>query len=488
MTQQDPAVHDLDPAARVRELTQRGIAEAQAGERIAAVATLKEAEQVASDAGLTSAAIAAHINRGWALWYAGEVEGALVLYAEGAQMAREIGDADRLRSALSNLGIAYGRLGRHAESLAAYEEYLPFVSDDLTASAEAHLNCGSALASLGRADEALAHLERAERLATGAGLTGPLVMIYLNRGFLSESAGNPDAAFEFFWKAFDTAEETQDADLIGTVTNALGRAYVRAGDDSRGADCFGEAERAFRSLGDDARLADALQQHAAALQRVGLGDQALAAWDEAESIWRELGDDAALAESIFGQALVLAVETKSPNVDLRFADAGDLYRRANLPERLAEVRHAHAQWLREQEMDRQALDRIRQAMEAAAEAGNGAIECRARGLYATMLADTYQFEAAARELEAAGAQAEANGDRDAVMGLSARRAYVMAREGASLEDVIAQVEAALEQARALEEPRMGEQAIAIVIDEIRGWCDDAYHDRLGEWRVTNLTV
>lgn len=269
MTPNDPEVTDTDPAARVRALTQRGVAEAQAGERIAAVASLKEAEQVASEAGLTSAAIAAHINRGWVLWYAGEVEGALVLYTEGAQMAREVGDAERLQSALSKLGIAYGTLGRHAESLAAYEEYLPFVSDDPAAGAEAHLNCGTALANLGRPDEALLHFDRAERLAADAGLDGPLVMAYLNEGLLGETAGEPELAFELYWKAFDTAEETKDADLIGTATAALGAAYVRAGDHARAIECFTEAERAFQAAGDAIRLADVQQQRAEALERTG---------------------------------------------------------------------------------------------------------------------------------------------------------------------------------------------------------------------------
>jgi len=482
MTPDDLDVTETDPAARVRALTKRGIAEANAGERIAAVASLKEAEQVATDAGLTSAAIGAHIDRGWALWLAGEAEGAVVLYSEGARMAREVGDVERLRLALGNLGIAYGLLGRHAESLATYEEYLPFVSDDAAAGAEAHLNCGSALASLGRRDEALVHLERAERLATEAGLAESLVMVHLNRGVLSESAGDLEPAFEQYWKAFDVADETKDTGLTGTVTMALGRAYVRADDHAHASDCFEQSEHAFRASGDKRRLADALHGHAIALQRVGLDDAALEVLQEEEPLRVEQGDSRALGACILSQALLLAARPKSPSTDTRFVEAASAFVQAGALSTVAEVHHARAEWLRRQEMDAEALAAAREALSVALKASNLPTEIRVRGLLAVMLADAGDFEAAETELEAAEAAADEAGDREAVTGTRARRAYVLARADKPAEDVVAQLDAAWEHGLTLAQPQMAREALTLVIQEIKNRCDSRYSAPITVWQ------
>lgn len=486
MTPDDLDVNNTDPAARVRALMQRGIAEANAGERIAAVASLKEAEQIATDAGLTSAAIGAHINRGWALWFAGEAEGAITLYSEGAQMAREVGDAERLRLALNNLGIAYGRLGRHAESLATYEEYLPFVSDDPAAGAEAHVNCGTALASLGRPDEAALHFERAERLATDAGLTESLVMVHLNRGVLSESAGDLETAFEHYWKAFDVADETKDADLIGTVTMALGAAYARAGDDPHASDCFEQSEHAFRASGDRRRLADALHGHAVALTRVGLGDAALEALEEEEPLRVEQGDALTLGTCMLSQALILAARPKSPGAEVRFSEAALEFARAGALSTVAEVHHARAEWLRRQEMDAEALAAAREALGVAHNAPNLPTEIRVRGLLAVMLADAGDFEAAEEELAAAEAAAEESDDHEAVTGTRARRAYVMARADKPAEEVVAQLDAAWDHGLTLAQPQMAREALLLVIGEIESRCDKQYSAPITLWRMDYL--
>ncbi|MGB4442737.1 MAG: tetratricopeptide repeat protein [Coriobacteriia bacterium] len=488
MTPDDFDVNDSDPAARVRALMQRGIAEANAGERIAAVASLKEAEQVAADAGLTSAAIGAHINRGWVLWFAGEAEGAITLYSEGAQMAREAGDAERLLLALNNLGIAYGRLGRHAESLATYEEYLPFVSDDPAAGAEAHLNCGTALASLGRPDEAALHFERAERLATDAGLAESLVMVNLNRGVLSESAGDLEAAFEHYWKAFDLADETKDADLIGTVTMALGAAYARAGDDPHASDCFEQSELAFRASGDRRRLADALHGHAIALQRVGLDDAALEALQEEEPLRAEQGDSLALGACILSQALLLAGRPKSPSTDTRFAEAAAAYVHAGALSTVAEVHHARAEWLRKQGMDDEALAAAREALSTAIKAPNLPTEIRVRGLLAVMLADAGDLEAAETELVAAEASAEESGDREGVTGAQARKAYVLARGEKPAEDVVAQLDAAWEHGLTLTQPQTAREALTLVVQEIKDRCDGRYSTPIALWQADFLVT
>lgn len=483
MTRGDNDTAPLEPAERVRALTERGLAQAQAGEGIAAVVSLKEAEQVARDAGLTSLAIGAHIDRGWALWLGGETAGAATLYAEGAEMARAAGDTARLRIALGNLGIAYSHLGRPADALTVYEEYLPLVADEPAEAADAHLNAGSALVSLGRTDEATAHFDAAEREAEQGGLTEPRVVVNLNRGVLLERSGDIEGAFERYWQAFDLAEEAQDADLVGRTTMTLGRAYTRTGDPAHACDCFGEAVHAFRHEDDAARVAEALRLHGSALQAVGLIDQALEAWDEEESLLRDRGDALALGECVLRKALMLAAQSASPGVEVLFVEAADLFRGAGATGRLAEVYQAHAQLLRDRSRDEEAAGRLDKAFSALAEAPNPAVEARARGLRALMLADAGELDAARQELDAAEAMAERSADWQALTGIRARRAYVFARAGQPVADVIAQLDSAVAHARSLETPQVGEIAAGLVAAEIAARCGGEYRDALAGWKA-----
>ena len=211
MTPNDPEVTDTDPAAQVRALTQRGVAEAQAGERIAAVASLKEAERVASDSGLTSAAIAAHINRGWVAWVAGDVETAIPLYAEGAEMARDVGDIERLRVALANLGTALRMTGRAGEAVAVYERYLPDLADDPAAATEGLLDLGMIL----------------------------------------EETGASDAATERYWDAYELARDNDLPAETGTAAVMLGQTYAAMGESGRADACLREAADVFRTAEDE---------------------------------------------------------------------------------------------------------------------------------------------------------------------------------------------------------------------------------------------
>lgn len=423
-----------DPETLVRDRIERGISQAREGETAAAVGSFTEAESLASDAGLTSLSAGAAINRGWALWLAGERDEAVAAYQQGARTAREAGDAQRLRIALSNLGIALLEMRRYADAATVYEEYVPLAEQEPREQVEAHVNWAIALEGLGRRDE----------------------------------------AFEHYWNAFDIADDASDADLVGTVTMALGGAYTRANDHPHAADCFGEAARAFRYLEDEDRLAAALHEHGRSLQRVGLIDQALEVWREEEPILREKGDDLALGECLLQQALATGGQTSNFSADLQFTEAAAAFERAGALERLPEVFQAHAQWLRERFMDRDARKRVEQALAALGDAPDPAAESRALGLQAQMLSDDKDFVAAAQALEEAEVAARRAGDAEAATGVLVRRAYVMAREGRAADEVRAQLDVALEHARSHGHEARGRFAVEAVAAEIEERCGAEY--------------
>jgi tetratricopeptide (TPR) repeat protein len=465
-------------AARARELTARGIDEARSGDHEAAVGSFTEAETVARESGLLDLAAGAAVNRGWALWLAGEKDGSIEAYEEGAQLAREAGDSTRLMLALGNLGIAHTAAGRHEEALSVYEEYLPHVADDPDEGIDAHLNCATALVNLGRYEEANGHLDEAERIAE-ANKSAAIVTVYLNRGAIRERIGDDDGAFGLYWKAFDTVDEERDPGLFGAVMLTLARAYIRAGEDAHASDCYGEAERAFRYTEERDRLAQALHEHAAALLRVGLVDQALEAWREEEPILREMGDHLALGECLLQQALATRERMSDFSSDVKFTEAAVAFRRAGALERLPELIQAHALWLREHFMDTNAMKRMREVFEALAESPNAAVESRAHALHALMLADAGDHEAAYGAIDQAEAVAGGAGDVEAVTGARARRAYVMARAGEPAEDVKVQLKAAEAHADAEGHGHKGAFAVEAVALEIEERCGEEYAGLLG---------
>lgn len=476
------------PDAHVRELLEHGIAQVKAGELDLGMASFEEAGREAVALGLTALAAGAAIDRGWALWLGSDRAGSTAAYEEGAALAREAGDDKRLVIALGNLGIAYTDSRNHEAADALYAEYVPLVLDETAEQIDALLNWGIALEGLHRSEEALARLDEAQSLAVAAGLDPALVSVHLAQGGMHERAGDVDEAFELYWKAFDIASEAEDAELVGTATMTLGRGYTRHGDHSKAADCYGEAARAYRYLEDDSLLGPALYQQGLALQRVGLLDQALDVWREAEPVFRELGDHAALAECLLTQALAVRDQMSNMQPDMQFPEAAAQFRAAGMIQRLPEVHLAHAQWCWDRTMDAAALTHAGEALAALDESPDASIESRVRALHAQLLAEGKDSEQAEAELEAAEAAALAADDAEGVTGVMVRRAYVMARGGASWEDVRAQLFAAGDHARARGHEAQGRYAAEAIATEIEERCGRAYTDLLGALDVKNVPV
>lgn len=478
MTQTDDVQNT--PDARVRELLEHGIAQVKAGEHDLGMSAFEDAGRQAAEAGLTALAAGAAIDRGWALWLAGDRESSITAYEEGAALAREAGDDKRLAIALGNLGIAYTDAGRHADADALYSEYLPLISDDLDEQVDARLNWGVALEGLERMDDALAQLDEAQRIAVAEGLDAALVRVHLAQGGVRERAGDIDEAFELYWRAYDVGAEGEVAELVGAATMVLGGAYTRASDHAKAADCFGEAARAFRHLEDEARLGAALYQHGHALQRVGLLDQALEVWREAEPIFRELGDNRALGECLLEQALAAGEQQSNFAPDLQFTEAAVAFRAAGMVDRLSSVHLAHAQWCWQRHLDSAARKHVQEALDVVAASPNPMIESRARALHAQMLADTGDITDAVSELTTAETLSILDGDQQGVTGARIRAAYVMARDGAAIEDVKSRFAEAIAQAREAGHEEQGRFAAEAVAAEIEERCGEAYRDLLDE--------
>mgnify|MGYP001063545204 CR=1 FL=1 len=467
-----------DSAARAQALLERGVAATKAGDHDAGRALLAESEEVAAAAGLTATAIAAHINRGWTFWVQGDADAALPFYREGAERARDAGDTERLHVGLANLGVALRRLGRHDEVITAYEEYLPHLSDNPPAAIQAHLRCGAVQGEMGDLDAASGHLGEAERLADAWELREHMPAIRLNQGLIEERRGDTAAAIDLYWDALDIAREIRSEDDLANATIALAHAYDRAGDHGRADTCFSEAEGLFRTAGDTAALADALHAHGVSLQQSGLLDRAVEAWGEEASLRRELKDHAGLGEALFEHIRAVHGRQEPPEMNLMFAEAADAYRLAGNMRLVADVQYTHAQWLRGRDLDDMAYERVKGAVAAVEAVAHPVTECLARGLYAMMLAEDGEFAQADEEIEAAEAAGRASSEHSVIVGVLARRAYVSARAGRPIDDVISQLEAAYDYAVDHLPPAVGIQAIDDLATQIRESCGRQYREPL----------
>ena len=465
-----------DTASHVQEMLQRGITQVRAGEHAVGMSSFDEAGRLATSAGLTALAAGAAINRGWALALSGDTAQSIDAYVEGAGLAREADDPRRLVIALGNLGIAYTAERRYEEAIAVYEEYIPLLEDDAEEEVDSRLNWSVALEGLDRTVEAAEQLDEAERVALGAGLDPLLVRVHIAQGGMRERGGESEEALELYWKAFDVASEAEDADMVGTVTMTLGYAYTRVGDHAKAADCFGEAARAFRYLEADDRLAGALVRQGRAMQTLGLVDQALEVWREAEPLLRELDDQAALGECLLEQALAVSEQQSNFAPDLQFTEAAAAFRTAGVLDRLSVVYLAHAQWCWQRHLDSQARKHVQEALDAVAATPNPMIESRARALHAQMLADTGEITDAVTELTTAETLSLLDGDQQGVTGARVRAAYVMARNGATVEDVRARLAEAIEQAREAGHEAQARLAADTVAAEIEERCGGVYTD------------
>ena len=475
-------VHNSDPAIRAQALLERGIAAIQAGDHQAGRADLDQAESVATEAGITSTAIAAHINRGWAQWVTGNTEGSILFYTEAADMAREADDRPRLRSALRNLGAALRQAGRPQEAAEAYEEYVVYADDDPAAAIEGHLDGGLSFVEVGEYEAAGVHFEEAERRVREAGLKHLLPLVRMNQGFLYERRGETKVALSHYQEALDVATKIKSDAHIATATITLAHAHNRAGNYDEADGYFAEAEDLFRVSGEQGRLADALYWHALSLRTSGLTERALYKWREEEPVRREMGDDAGLGDCLFEQALLQRDREEHREVNMLYVEAAEAYARADAKRALASVRHSHAGWLREQRRDEEALQRVTQSVELATAEKDWAIESQARGLHALMLADAGDLAGSSDELAAAEKAALNIGSNSLATVVHARRAYLFALRGEPVDEVVIQLGQAYQYATTFATADAGLQATGDVIDEIIARAPDEYHEPVKQVR------
>ncbi len=456
---------------------ERGIAAAQSENLDEAIAALIEAERVAEELGALDLVATAHINAGYAHWVAGDIETARQFYAEGAELARDNDDTERLQSALLNFAAASRQVARWDEAVIALEEYLTLDVTDPADLATAHIDCGLSMIEAADYLNASTHLATAESIATGASLAELAITARINQGVAKERSLDRESAVALYESAAEMARATGNDELL--VAAVVSEAYARRPVDFSAADpLFSQAEDLYRSLGRRDALADTLYWHAAMLKDAGMRDSALALWREEELIRRELGQDTDLGDCLLGQASVLRDREEWIALDTAYTQAEEAYQRGGSSTGLAETRLLHSRLLRIQGRTDEALERSQQALESALESDQLATECRVRGLRAMLLAEKDDTAGALEELDAAESTSMNSGLTEQATWAIARRAYVMAHKSEAPEEVVLQLKTAHQYGVDNDRARLSKRAAIRMINEIKANCDEKYTEPL----------
>lgn len=461
----------------VHDHMERGIAAAQTEDLDGALLALSEAERIAQQLEAHDLVATARINKGFAHWSAGDVETARRFYAEGAELARDNDDTDRLASALLNFGTASRQVARWDEAIIAFEEYLTLGVTDPEDIATVHIDCGLSMIEAADFLSAVEHLEKAEVIATEAGLTDLAIAACIDQGIAKERSGNRDDAFGLYERAASMAETAGNDVLL--VAAVVSEAYARRPVDYPSADeLFARAEDLYRSLGKQTELADTLYWHAATLKDAGMRDRALALWREEELLRRELEHYVDLGDCLLGQASVLRDREEWLALETLYPQAEYAYERGGSKTGVAETRLLQSRLLRIQLRTDEAIERSAEALVAAAEADLLSTECRVRGLRAMLLAEKGDTAGALEELDSAESTSMNGGLTEQATWAIARRGYVMAHMGELAEEVALQLRAAHQYGMDNDVARLGKRAALRMISEIKAHCDAKYAEPL----------
>jgi DNA-binding SARP family transcriptional activator len=171
---------------------------------------------------------------------------------------REIGDAQGEAQSANNVGDAYWRLGRAAETIELFQRARDLNQQVGNRYGEgvSLTNLGAALLDVGRAEEGVAQLEQACK----------------------------------------TFEEIGFLDGVGYAMHTLGEAYLSLGRDADAMDCMRRAMASHKAAGSRHRQAVTLQSLGRIQARSGLPAEAGQSWAQAAAIFDELGDANRAAE------------------------------------------------------------------------------------------------------------------------------------------------------------------------------------------------
>jgi DNA-binding SARP family transcriptional activator/Flp pilus assembly protein TadD len=251
---------------------------------------------------------------------------AITLHTHARSAACQAGDRAAEAAALTSLGIAAWRQGRHRQAAGQHRQALALfrAAGDRPGEARALGNLGLVEERRGRYRRAAGHHQQALALYRAAGdLPGEanalsnLGMVEHVLGRYRPATGHFQQALDLFRAAGDETGETRALSNLGATKERLGH-YLEA---------VSDLQRALvlcRGTGDRVVSANALANLGVVEERLGRYPQAADHHQQALALFREIGDRAGEAESLNGLGETLLATGEHDQARARFAAALDL--------------------------------------------------------------------------------------------------------------------------------------------------------------------
>jgi tetratricopeptide (TPR) repeat protein len=217
---------------------------------------------------------------------------ALTVHGHAHHAARHNGDPTEQAHALTNLGVAYFRLGRYAPAGEHYQQALDLFrqAGDLAGEARTVNNLSFIAERLGHYRRAIDHCEQALTLYRQTGDRTGEARALTSLGFVEALLGRHRPAVEHHTQALTLCRQAGNRYGEAVTLNALGVAEVRSGRYGPAGDHLQHALTLYRQLGDRAGEAVALDNLGTLHTRLGQPDQATEHHQQALTIFRETGN------------------------------------------------------------------------------------------------------------------------------------------------------------------------------------------------------
>lgn len=272
---------------------------------------------------------------------------------QAAEIAQNAGDTGAAGRHMGNLALVYYRMNQPERALSAFTQALRFARADQDRLTESGLlgNIGNILRELGRHEDAIDYLSQALTLAQEAGDGRGRGIWLSNLGLVYDDLHQPQRAVELHMQAVAIARQLRDQRGLATRLANLGNSSVSAGNLRGAVPYFEEAVTLQEQLGDRRELAlrlGIIGNLCSELGRSAPTDDeaaehfrtALMYYERTLAIARELGDALSEAELMRSIGNVLANSARYDEAITWYREAFTMFEILGIPEPLDDLRES----------------------------------------------------------------------------------------------------------------------------------------------------
>jgi CHAT domain-containing protein/ketosteroid isomerase-like protein len=283
----------------VRALSKQGVRLNNQGRYTQALTVYRLADEIAGRLGDKVGSV--DVLNGLARIYAQNDNARALEYLQKAlQLAREIGDKDRIARSLNGIGLVFSRQGNNTQALLYYQDSVKLFEElgDKVRYAGALSNIALILHAQGDYAQALESYQKALIIARELNDKEKIGGILTNQGRIFHSQGNYAQALQHHQQALKFAEEADAKELITQTLNNIATIYHDQGDYAQALELYQKSLKLAEALGSKQRVGSLLNNIGLILESQGNQAQALDYYQKSLKLGQELGAKTQIADRL----------------------------------------------------------------------------------------------------------------------------------------------------------------------------------------------